>query len=179
MIRGISRVRQAGVDVLLFVDADLARTVPILRWAGRGSGAGDVRGAISLIADLESQRELVLQTHLLLAPESAGEQRSIVLEAMAAGVPVLAGPDESSSAIVDGRTAMVIPRSTGDSWADAWADAIIRFTRSPEHWSALSRSAREAIRQDRLASASIACVLDGYRAGIARLAETQSGSTAL
>ncbi|MEZ6233084.1 MAG: hypothetical protein R3B68_02735 [Phycisphaerales bacterium] len=50
-------------------------------------------GAASLIENVEANRALVLYGDVLLVPEALGERRTIVLDAMGAGMAVLAAAD--------------------------------------------------------------------------------------
>lgn len=126
-------------------------------WAG-ARRAGIVDRA-SILSDMESRREPVLDMDLLLLPESSGWERTFVLEAMAAGLVVLAAPDPALDYLVDGSTAALVPSNT----PSAWAAALRRLVESPDSLNALRASAHAHVRSNRTASAQIEGVLKAYR----------------
>ena len=99
----------------LFVDAEAAHRTGI--WpVARGLGVLD---RLSLIDEMEGRRELVLRGDVLVQSDARGEQRSLVLDAMASGMIVLAAEDPMVSYLVNGRTARTVSGTRSDEWAAA------------------------------------------------------------
>jgi glycosyltransferase involved in cell wall biosynthesis len=113
---------------------------------------------LSLVEDLEGRRDLLLQGDLLLQPEAAGEQRSILLEAMARGVLVIAGRDPLVSVLVDGRTARLVDPGAVEQWQRVFADVLSNPASAVE----LASAARTFVSQQRRASDHVLSVLRGY-----------------
>lgn len=112
----------------------------------------------TLVPDMEARRELTLRADVLLLPEAGGEHRSLTLDAMAAGMLVLAAADPAVSVLIDGKTA----RTVAKSGAAAWREAMEWVIRSPDPARALGLSAREHIRAHHRASSHVASVLGAY-----------------
>jgi hypothetical protein len=145
-----------GRGVMIFVDAIAAARQPIWRWA---SAAG-LDGRISVVADLEGRRELALQADVMLLPDAGGVQRSFVLDAMAAGMLIVAKHDPLNSAMIDGRTCRLVREDTPAGWRAALALMIGADHAADDR--ALGESARAFVRSERLASKHVAQVLAAY-----------------
>jgi glycosyltransferase involved in cell wall biosynthesis len=167
-LAGLSDLAESVPGLFVFADADAARRVPLWRWA-RASGLGP---RLTLLPDLEAHRELVLQSDVLMVPEALGEQRSIVLEAMGAGVLVVASADARSSALIDGQTCVTV--SSRGAWplpleAKSWEEAVMRLVNDAAGVQALRFSARRFIEHERLAFRYIRAVLGAYERLAARV----------
>lgn len=153
-LEGTLRLLKRHPDLMIFMDAK----------AGHRSGAWILAQRLglgehlTLIEDIEARRDLLLQGDFLLIPEAGGEQRSIVLDAMASGMAVVARDDPGVSALIEGRTAKLITQPS----ADMWERAIAQLLDEPTMARQLTDSARAYIREHRLASAHIASVLQAY-----------------
>ncbi len=155
-MEGIAQVIRRRPEVMVFCDAEAGRRAGLYPIAKRLG----VLANVSFIADLEGRRDLVLQGDILIQPESRGEQRSVTLDAMAAGMMVLAAKDDGVSALRDGETARLIPSPTSLAWSTALEDLLAH----PERWSALAASARRFTATHRRASDQIAGVIAAYLA---------------
>lgn len=151
---GIAELLKARSDMMLFVDADAAVRSAV--W--HAAGAAKVRDKVSLIDELEDRRDLVLRGDLLVLADSRGEQRSLLLDAMGAGMPVVAAADEHLGALIDGTTARVIEHPTTAKWTQTIGELID----APAEARALGASAREWVRDNRRASTHVAAVIDLY-----------------
>jgi glycosyltransferase involved in cell wall biosynthesis len=153
-LAGLSDLVREYPDTLIFADAHAAQRAGL--WAAaRKLG---LLGSISLIADLEGRRDLLVEGDMVLQPDASGEQKTATLEAMAAGVPIIAAPDAFNSTLRDGETALLVsPHS-----ASAWAGALRTVASDAARVASLARSAREYVRSERLASVQVRAVLDTY-----------------
>jgi len=151
---GIASAFQRNGDGLIFVDALAARRAGIWPIAERLG----VLDRLSLIEELESRRDLLLQGDFLVQPEPAGEHKSVVLDAMSSGMLVVSAPDRFVSSLIDSRTASLVT----DPSPAAWGATIDRLLARPQERHAVAASAHQYIRTQRPASAHIRAVLDAY-----------------
>jgi glycosyltransferase involved in cell wall biosynthesis len=141
-------------NAMIFMDAE----------AGRRAGAAQLARQhgflqrFSLAPNLEGRREPILRGDLLLLPEALGEHRSIALDAMAAGMAVIALQDPYVGALIDGRTCALVKEPS----ADLWAEALGPLRAAPEAAHALGERARQFVGAERRASVHVASLLDGY-----------------
>jgi hypothetical protein len=153
-LEGLAEVARRRPDLLIFCDALAARRAGL--WAhARRLG---LLPNLSLIEEFEGRRDLLLDGDILIQPDANGEQRSIVLEAMAGGMVVIAASDPHVSILEDGRTARLVRR--GDA-AD-WKRVLLDVSENPEQARVLADRAREYVRQNRKASDHVRSVLAAY-----------------
>ncbi len=148
----------AGVnvpDAMLCLDADVlhvARLWPIIKRLNLSSRT-------TLIPNLEGRREMaILGSDIVIAPEARGESRSILLDAMAAGLPVIAAADAALDSLVGGQTARLIAAPEPKLWTSAMAEML----RDPDSARALGLASREAIRRHHRVSAQVSLTLNAY-----------------
>jgi hypothetical protein len=153
-LTGFAGVLRERDDVMIFCDAHAARRAELWSLA-RKLGVLD---RLSLIEDLEGRRELLLQGDVIVVPEGGGEQRSAVLEAMGAGVLVIAAKDPAVGVLQDGQTAMLV----GSPVAEAWGRALRSVLAAPEVARAIALGGRRFIAEHRKASAQVRGVLQAY-----------------
>ena len=144
------------VSGILFVDENLVESTPKIWRIAEKLGLLD---RLSVVADMESRREPILRAQALALPEATGRHRSITLDAMAAGMVVLAREDDLIEDLIDSQTAHLIRPPARHAWRDALTRVL---TDSP--WSTrLGQSARQHVATHRLASTQVAEALDLYR----------------
>jgi glycosyltransferase involved in cell wall biosynthesis len=114
---------------------------------------------LSIIADMESRRELVLETDVLVLPEALGEVRSIVLDAMACGIVVVALADPFIEVTATPDLALLVDAPT----EDAWLAALKRVTSDPDEMARIGARARERVITDRPAHRQVDAILAAYR----------------
>jgi len=114
---------------------------------------------ISLVPRRLGNRELLLRTDALLMPQPLGKSRSLTLQAMARGLPVIATEDPWLDYLVDGETAWCLqhPEPTG------WHDRIVHLLDHPDAATALGHAARAWVNDHRPVTRQIAALLDLYR----------------
>lgn len=154
LLTGIAPILSSHPDAQIFCDAHAARRANLWTVARRLK----LLANLSLIEDLESRRDLLLAGDLLLYPEAAGEQRSVLLDAMASGVLVIAASDPSVSLLVDGATARLVEPKAALAWQAALRDLLSDQTGAAR----LAASARAHIEQHRKASEYVRRVLAAY-----------------
>jgi hypothetical protein len=153
-LEGLAAVARDQPDLLLFCDALAARRTdlwPLARKLG-------LLHNLSLIEELEGRRDLLLQGDVLVQPEAHGEQRSVLLEAMASGLVVIAAQDPMVSSLQDGVTARLVNKASKEGWTGVLRDVITNAEKSRQ----LAASAREFIRTHRRASDHVKAVLTAY-----------------
>ena len=154
VVHALAELAPAHPELLVFADEQAVREAAVwplvqkLRLADR----------FTIAPHIEARRELTLRSDILIIPEARGEQRTLTLDAMAAGMVVLAAQDPCVSVLIDGRTARLVRRPEVSAWKEALAWALDR----PDASAQLGASAREHVRQHCRASAHIASVLGSY-----------------
>lgn len=166
-LEGLVEAARGRRELVIFAGtSDAARST-----GSRGGNAGGalwsvarslgILEQVSLVPDLEARREPILQLDMLLVPEATGRQRTLLLDAMAAGMAIVAAKDELVESLIDGQTCRQIATPT----VDAWREGITRVL--DDTGGALRRSAREYVRCERSASAHVAAVMTAYNAMVA------------
>ena len=148
------RSLRASDRLHLFADAETTRRLrlwPIARQSG-------VTDRLSLLDEASATRELTLHADLVLQPDARGETRTILLDAMASGVAVLAAADPRSELLVDGTTARLVV----DQTEQQWHEAIEMMVQDGGCRRRLTDSAREYVRTSHKASRQIASLVDAY-----------------
>lgn len=153
-IEGLAELMKEREQVIVFVDAAGARRANIWPLAERMG----VLEQLTLIPDIEGRRELALRGDVLVIPEQHGEHRSILLDAMAAGMVVVSASDPMVSALYEGRTAKVVQAAEPAQWAAT----VGQLVDDPESARALGSSAHAYVKQEHRVSAHVSSVLDAY-----------------
>ncbi|MCL4210557.1 MAG: glycosyltransferase family 4 protein [Phycisphaeraceae bacterium] len=74
---------------------------------------------VSIISRASAHRTLLTQCDAVIAPEATGMVRSVFLEALANGVPVIAAEDNCLDFLKGGETAMVIAKPSQETWLES------------------------------------------------------------
>lgn len=154
VLEALASVARDSPDLMLFLDVEDRRTAGLWRVARRLG----LLERMSMVPELEARREPVLQMDAILLPDAGGVSHSLVLDAMAAGLSVLASPDPLVETLIDTKTARLVAAPTKSEWEKAIRDTVL----NAEQWSLLGASAREYIRTSRSVSGHIAAVLEAY-----------------
>lgn len=123
----------------------------------------DLASCVSVVPQLTERWDLTLEADALVIPSTDGEQHGFVLDAMAAGMPVIARADDVASHLVDHETAVLVREPTAGAWRTATSEVLDQPTRAV----ALGSAARNFIREKRLASAWVAGVMKLYERAVA------------
>ncbi len=154
LLDGLVRVASRQPDTLVFFDSALLTR--------HGHHYKRIRSlnfetTPSLIENLESHRQTVLEADVLVAPESSGEYRSIVLEAMGSrmGVVVRRDPLVDLYNIKNGITVVTDP--VGSAWETALMHALDENERRT-----LATASRRHIEQHHLAYMQVRGMIEAY-----------------
>lgn len=153
-LEGVGLAVAERPDAVIFMDAVAARRSrawPLAKRLG-------LLGRLSLIDDIELRRDIALRADILIQPEAVGEQRSVLLDAMAAGMIVVAAADPGVSWLVDDQTAWLVNEHT----PRVWAQAIGRALGDPAACRALTSRAMARVAQEHRATTHVSSVLGAY-----------------
>jgi len=155
-LEGIAPIAADHPDALFFLDAAALKSHSRIWRALERLGLVE---RVSLIADLEGRRELILKADCLIQPEHRLGRRSITFEAMAAGMSVVARAADAAPGLTDARTAFLVESTD----ADAWELAVRRPLEDRALARAVGEEARSFIRASRTVSGQISASLEAYR----------------
>jgi glycosyltransferase involved in cell wall biosynthesis len=113
---------------------------------------------ISTFAKATQARSLLTDCDILVVPERVGIMRTVILETMAVGVPVIAGPDPWLDMFIDGKTAKVV----ADGEPASWAAALEAVVADPSAARAMGRAGRERIAARHRSTDQIRALSDAY-----------------
>jgi len=155
-IHGFAAAAARDPRLMAFINTERATGHAVWRMLRRLNLADRV----SLIPDAEARRETILNLDALIIPEPSGRLRTMPLDAMACGMPVIAAPDPALTIYLDGITARLVERAD----AAAWEQAFVDLATGREHIAKLTNSAAAWVATNRPASAHVASVLRAYDA---------------
>lgn len=158
LLEGLAQVLEGRPDVQCFFDGQLPDQSRI--W--QAARELNLVNHISLIPRRVGHREILLGASVLIQPQSLGKSRSITLQAMGRGIPVVAAEDPWVDYLVDEETAWVMQRQGGKIPAKDWAVMLDRLMNDAASSWALGRRAHAWVKENRKVSGYIAGVLDVY-----------------
>lgn len=141
---------------LFFFDSQSDNQHQLWRAANR-AGLGP---NLSMVPRRLGHREMLLKADLLIHPQPQGKSRTLTLQAMAHGLPVVAAIDPWLDYLIDSQTAWTLTNPTPQTWCEKLMD----IAANPHKGRALGESAQQWVRQHRLASDMITRTLAVYRA---------------
>lgn len=153
-LEGVANCVRAHPDMLIFADALAARRADLYSVASQRG----ILANLTLIEEIESRRDLLVQGDVLLLCEGNGEQRTIVLEAMAHAMIVLSTEDKYCDYLRDNVTCRIVRPSNANAWA-ATLGALLDDLPAARR---IGESAREFVAHQRRASDHVRAVLDAY-----------------
>ncbi len=113
---------------------------------------------LSIIADMESRRDLILDTDVLVLPDALGEVRSIILDAMASGIVVAARADPYVEVTAVPDIALLVEGPT----QGAWLTALRRVISDTDEMARIGARARERVVRDRPVHRQVDAILAAY-----------------
>lgn len=155
-------------NLLVFFDGDVAARIGGGHTVWQRAKSRGLLDRLSMVGGMEGHREPILHVDLLIQPEAVGAHHSLTLDAMAAGVVVVAREDPLVDALRDEETALLVRRGG----AREWAAAIEGIITDPARAQRLRDGARAFVRDHRSPSGHVGAVLRGYErlSGLRQLA---------
>ncbi|MBI1368880.1 MAG: glycosyltransferase [Planctomycetes bacterium] len=114
---------------------------------------------VSIVPFEPGSRALLVQADAVIQPQPLGSVRSLVLEAMAAGRPVISIDDPYLDYLHKGECARLLTKPT----ADDWAACLLELVREPGRMIDMGRAAREYVQTHHPASKFVTGTLQRYR----------------
>lgn len=124
LLDGLAKILAAMPQAQVFLELRGPYEHEIWRYARRLS----LHEQISVVASASQYRSMLMRCDALLVPEGLGEARSITLDVLAHGIPVLAAEDPWLEFNVGVPWCITLPRPN----AEAWAEAVARLLADPE-----------------------------------------------
>lgn len=152
---GLARAAESQPNILIFLDAAGVDRHPFI-W--RRAGELGLYDRLSVISDMESRRELILHADVLVQPESRGEHRTVILEAMACGVAVMARADPLVECLHAPQAITVLDQTAG-----AWQHTISAVLSNINALLAVGEAGRAYARDNCSAHLQVSATLDAYR----------------
>jgi hypothetical protein len=155
-LRGLASICRRDERVMAFVNTERAQGHVVWKLVRRLN----LSDRVSLIPDAEARREAILNLDGLIIAEPGGRLRSMALDAMACGMPVIAAVDPALGIFTAGVTARLVARPDAAEWESA-INSIVSGSEEIEH---LRRAAADWVVANRAASAHVSSVLRVYEA---------------
>jgi len=169
LLEGLKRyLETTGNQVLVFFDD---RSFSGSHSAWRHAERLGLLESISVVAGMESRRDLVLHADILIHPDARGEHRTLTLDAMASGLVVVALADELVSWLVKDQTAIIVAEPRAELWEAALARSFDRSRCEP-----LLRSAHRYVSEHHVAHAHVQGIRAAYLALTGGFPHTFAGS---
>lgn len=128
LLTGLSRLLSDMPDIEVFLELRGRREHDIWQHIDRL----DLLDRISSLPDAAHHRALFVQVHALVMVERLGEVRSLTLDAMAHGVPIIAAVDHHLDYLVPDETAILVDAEDANAWQQqlhrALTDTAFRHT---------------------------------------------------
>ena len=155
VLDALSQCVAINESMLIFLDDTAVRSHPGVWKHAERLGLLD---HLSIIADMESRRELILDTDLLVLPDALGEVRSIILDAMASGVVVAARADPCIEVTALPGIALLVEGPT----EGAWLTVLRRVISDSDELRRIGALARERVVKDRPVHRQVDAILAAY-----------------
>jgi len=152
MLGGLSRLRQDYPQTQIVLELRGPHHHDIWRIARRL----ELLSAVSGIEDAAQHRTLLTCCDIMLVPENFGELSSVVLDAMASAMPIVARADRYLDMLIDEETALLVSKPDPQEWADRLASLIS----DPERARRLGRSARDFVTERHASGAQVTRLID-------------------
>jgi len=137
LLAGLSRVLKQFRGVQLVIELRGPGEHEIWREAERL----ELLGAVSAIGSASLYRDLLVGCDAIVMPEVGGELRSIMLECMASGVPIVANEDAALNMLAAGDLSATVAAPG----PEAWATLLSRLLQEPEWTRSLGQQVRSIV----------------------------------
>ncbi|MCZ6836611.1 MAG: glycosyltransferase, partial [Planctomycetota bacterium] len=139
MLGGLSRINREYPNLHIFLELRGTGQHEIWRYAQKLK----LMGRISCLSDASPNRRLLTQCDMMLLPERYGELYSIMLEAMANGMAIIASHDSMLDMLRPDETALQADTVSPEEWANL----IRRSIQDPEASRQLGHRARAWVKE--------------------------------
>jgi glycosyltransferase involved in cell wall biosynthesis len=154
MLDGLSRVLRDTPTAQVFLELRGPREHEIWRHVQRL----ELLARISTITDASGHRAALLCCDVLIVPEREGEMRTLLLEAMAGGMAVIAAADPAIDLLVHDRTACIVREEA----AQAWQEGLEGVLRDADRARQLGEAARERVVEHYRSSEQVSRLLETF-----------------
>jgi len=157
LLAGLASLPSDAPSTLLFLDSSFL--------SHRHSLYRDIRALnlldrLSIIDNLEGHRAIALRADVLLLPEALSLHNTLLLDALAAPLAIIAAADPAIEALTASEGPVLL---TSPTPAD-WTEAVLALLKDPEGARHRALKGRPYIERDRQASAHTRAVLAAYEA---------------
>ncbi len=157
VLTGLASLPSDAPPTLLFLDSTFL--------SHRHSLYRDIRSLnlldrLSIIDNLEGHRDIALRADVLLLPEALSLHSTLLLDALAAPLGVIAAADPGIEALTASEAPVLLESPTPTSWGEA----VLGLLRDPESARHRALKGRPYIERERQASAHTRAVLAAYEA---------------
>lgn len=156
VLTALNTIIREGVELLIFLDA---AAVDHRHSVWKHAARLELLPHLSVIADMESRRDLILRTDLLILPEARAEVRSILLDAMGASVAIACLTDP----FVEATALPGIASLAGEPTVAGWTNALRPLLSDPELRAQQVLAAREAVESSRPVHRQVEQLLKAYQ----------------
>jgi hypothetical protein len=151
---GIAEAIAQRSDVMIFANLELVERAGL--W--KRVKAQRLQDRFTVIDRSEDRRDLLLRCDVLAYPETLHEERTLLLDAMGAGLVVIAGDDNMIQPLTEESGVLVVSRPTPEQWADRVRSIVTSRDTAQKHASMV----REYIRANRRSALHIESLCDAY-----------------
>lgn len=151
---GIAEALSAYPEVMLFANQELVERVGL--WAKVKEDK--LQDRFTVIDRSEDRRDLLLRCDVLVYPETLHEERTLLLDAMGAGLVVISGQDELIQPLSEESGVIVVPRPSRDLWCEQVRSVIGSREVASDH----AGRVREYIRSHRRSALHVEALGDAY-----------------
>ncbi|MFK7760194.1 MAG: hypothetical protein AB8C13_09625 [Phycisphaerales bacterium] len=151
---GVLEAIQDRDDIHFFVNLHAAQRSGLWARAKKANALSQ----LTLIDQIENQRDLALSADILIYPDTIHEHRSLLYEAMGNAMCVIASTTEQSSCLIEDQTALIVHRANRTQWATA----VRALMNDHDKAIKLSVNAWEHIRDHRKVSTHAGAIIDAY-----------------
>lgn len=156
LLEGLAEARHKLPPFMCFLDGGGADQHALWQ-VGRGVGLLD---CMTVVPHQAASREWLLQCDLVIQPQATGVARTLTLEAMAWGRPVIAAADPMLDYLREGQTAIQVQHTLS---SDRWAAQLVELLNDRPLLLRLGESARQYVKTHHSPSNYIRRTLELYR----------------
>lgn len=151
---GLAEAVASRSDAMIFANLELVERAGL--W--KRVKSHKLQDRFTVIDRSEDRRDLLLRCDVLVYPETLHEERTLLLDAMGAGLVVITGEDEKIQALSEDSGVIVVQPPTADQWAQSVRSIIASRDLAEKH----AKQVRDYIRTNRRSGLHIESLSDAY-----------------